>query len=67
MVDGDNQLFVDLDNVLHVQMLVSVIKKRDAFVLQEFVHLPDQAIVHDEQGNCYTNQVIFAFTKDEQL
>lgn len=67
LVDGDNQLFVDLDNVLHVQMLVSVIKKRDAFVLQEFVHLPDQAIVHDEQGNCYTNQVIFAFTKDEQL
>ena len=66
LVDGDNQLFVDLNNVFHVQMLVSVIKKREAFFLQEFVHFPDQAIVHDEQGNCYTNQVIFAFTKDEK-
>jgi len=67
LVDGDNKLFVDLNNVLQVQMLFSVIKQRDTFTLQEFIHLPDKAIVHDEQGNCYTNQAIFTFTKDERL
>lgn len=59
--DGDNTLFVDMENSLSVQVLFSVIKKRPAFKLEEFPFDPDSAIVKDVDQGSYTNEFVFGF------
>jgi hypothetical protein len=64
--DGDNELFVDMENRLSVQTLVSVIKKRKSFQLEEFPFDPDHALVKDRHGNTFTNEFIFGFYKSQK-
>ena len=65
LADGDNELFVDLDNPLMIKMLTSVIKKRPSFQLQEFLHSNEKADVCDEKGRYYTNQIVLSFVKEK--
>ncbi len=64
--DGDNELFVDLENVLSLQTLYSTIKKRPAFQLEEFPFDTENAVVKDENGNCFTNEFVFGFYKTQK-
>lgn len=65
LVDGDNELFVDFENALSVKTLFSVVKKRTSFILKEFPFCKQNAIVKDEKGDVYTNQIVLAFYKDK--
>lgn len=65
LVDGDNELFVDFENALSVKTLFSVVKKRPSFILKEFPFSKQNAIVKDEKGDVYTNQIVLAFYKDK--
>ena len=60
--DGDNELFVDLENALSIRTLFSVIKKRTFFLLEEFIFNPDTAVVKGEEG-VFTNEFIISFYK----
>lgn len=64
--DGDNTLFVDMDNYLSIQVLYSVVKKRPQFSLEEFPFDPEHAIVKDVNGGVYTNEFIFSFYKTNE-
>jgi hypothetical protein len=64
--DGDNELFVDMENSLSVQTLVSVVKKRKSFQLEEFPFDPDNALVKDDKGAAFTNEFIFGFYKSQK-
>ena len=64
--DGDNELFVDMESRLSVQTLISVIKKRKSFQLEEFPFDPENALVKDEHGNAYTNEFVFGFYKSQK-
>jgi hypothetical protein len=64
LVDGDNELFVDLTSPIFIGMLLDTIKKRSNFKLVEFIHSPENAIVRDKVGNSYMSQFVFAFYKD---
>lgn len=64
LVDGDNELFVDLENPLLIKMLITVIKKRTSFQLQEFLHNAENAEVYDKEDGYYTNQVVLSFVKE---
>ncbi|MCL2042327.1 MAG: lantibiotic dehydratase family protein [Bacteroidales bacterium] len=64
--DGDNDLFVDMESRLSVQTLISVIKKRKSFQLEEFPFDPDNALVKDEHGNAFTNEFVFGFYKSQK-
>lgn len=59
LVDGDNELLVNLNNYSSVVMLLETIKNRDEFVLKEFLH-QNEGLVSSEQGY-HTNQVIVSF------
>lgn len=62
--DGDNELFIDMNNSLSIQTLYSIIKKRPSFQLEEFPFDKNNAIIRNEKGECYTNEFIFGFYKE---
>lgn len=62
MPDGDNELFVDWDNVLSVRSLFSIIKKREIIIFTEFLFEPENAVVTGKDG-VYLNECIVAFYK----
>ena len=63
--EGDNELFINLENPLMVRTLFSVIKNKDIFQIQEFLFDPETAIVKSDEGS-FNNQFILAFYKDKQ-
>lgn len=57
IAEGDNELFIDMDNEACLQILASTLIKKERVVLQEFLHTADQCWVKGEEGH-YTNEVI---------
>ena len=64
--EGDNELFINLENPLLVRTLFSVIKNKDIFQIKEFLFDPETAVVKSEEGS-FNNQIILAFYKEKQL
>lgn len=64
MPDGDNELFVDWNNLEYIHSLFSIIKKRQEIKFTEFLFNPDTAIISDASNKPYTNECIVAFYKD---
>jgi thiopeptide-type bacteriocin biosynthesis protein len=59
LCEGDNELFVNLNNILSTRMFINLIKTRNEIVLKEFLFSKENAIVKDEAGS-YINQIIFS-------
>jgi hypothetical protein len=66
LADGDNELLIDFESFLSIQMLHSVVKKRTAFQLQEFLFTAEKNVVEDGKGNGFTNEFIFGFYKNDK-
>lgn len=60
--EGDNSLFVDLGSWLSVSVFLSVIRKKDTFVLKEFLFSPNNAVVKSHDG-VFANEFVFGFYK----
>lgn len=63
LVDGDNELLINLTDELSLKMFVAEIKKRPNINLKEFLFDEKTALVRDEQGNAYTNEFIAILQK----
>jgi hypothetical protein len=63
LADGDNELYVDMNNPLSIRAWLSVVKKRQVFSLEEFLFDPETAVVHGPEG-VFTNEFIFAFYRE---
>jgi len=61
--DGDNELYVDMNNPLSIRAWLSVVKRRQMFYLEEFIFNPETAVVKGPEG-VFTNEFIFAFYKE---
>jgi len=59
-VDGDNELYIDMNHPLSIRAWLSIVKKRPSFRLKEFLFNSTTAIVRGEEG-VFTNEFIFAF------
>ncbi|HEX2295887.1 MAG TPA: lantibiotic dehydratase [Actinomycetota bacterium] len=64
LADEDNQLLVDLDNVLSVEMLVELVRRRPHFRLAEMWPDPAEMVVSGE-GGTYVNEVLVPFVRTE--
>lgn len=62
--DEDNQLLVDLDNVLDVEMLVELVRRRPHFRLVEMWPDADEMVVTGGRGP-YVNEVLVPFVRKE--
>jgi len=65
LADGDNELYIDLNNPLSIRAWLSVVKKRSSFRLEEFLFDPTTAVVHGPEG-VFTNEFIFAFHRESK-
>ena len=65
-VDGDNELFIDLNNPLSIRAWLSVVKKRQSFKIEEFLFKSETAVVRGPEG-AFTNEFIFAFYRDTNI
>lgn len=61
--EGDNELTLNLNNILAIKTLISLVKKRQSFKLIEFLFNEDNLIVKNENGG-FTNEFIFSFYKE---
>ena len=53
---SDNELFIDLENAFCREHVVQSLKKKDVILL-EFLHMPENCFIRDENGS-YNNEVI---------
>jgi len=65
LADGDNELYVDLNNPLSIRVWLSIVKKRPSFRMEEFLFDPATAVVHGPEG-VFTNEFIFAFYRESK-
>ena len=61
--DGDNELFINLENALSARTLFSIVNKRISFILEEFLFDPNNAILKSNEG-AFTNEFIISFYKN---
>ncbi|MBV6485708.1 MAG: Nisin biosynthesis protein NisB [Flavobacteriales bacterium] len=64
LVEGDNELLIDLKNDWSLKMFISEIKNQQFIVLKEFLFEKETAFVKDNQGNSYTNEFIAILQKN---
>jgi hypothetical protein len=55
-----------MENLLSIRNLLDVVKQRKQFYLEEFPFDFENSLVFDNQGNRYTNEIIFSFYKEKQ-
>jgi thiopeptide-type bacteriocin biosynthesis protein len=64
VVDGDNELPIDLDNVLAVDTLVELIKGRDHATLVELFPGPDELVASGPEGR-FVHELVVPFVRRE--
>jgi len=65
LIEGDNELIINLENIDAVKLLISEVSKKSGFKLAEFL-FEKSDIVKGSQGH-YTNQFIVSFYNKEKL
>ncbi len=65
LIDGDNELLINLENLTSVKMWLDTVVKRDSFRLTEFLHGQDGVV--KKNGSYFTNQIIVSFFNQAKL
>ncbi|CAM3866488.1 MULTISPECIES: lantibiotic dehydratase [Flavobacterium] len=65
LVDGDNELLINTDEEIAIFSFIDTIKNRGSIHLEEFLFDTDQALIKDNDGNCFTNECV-AFLLNEE-
>lgn len=65
MPEGDNELFVDWENVISIRSLFSVIRKKLGVTFKEFLFEPENAVAKSNSG-VYRNECLVAFYKNKE-
>ena len=56
--EGDNELLIDMENQNCLKLLRDSLMKQELVRLEEFLAVPDQCFVQDEEGSKFNNQII---------
>ncbi|MEH3113741.1 lantibiotic dehydratase [Pedobacter terrae] len=62
-IEGDRELLIDFNSVLGLELLTQNLKK-NTVILYEFLHEDDHALIIDDAGETFINEVIIPFRKE---
>lgn len=65
LVEGENELMVDLTNEVNIRILVDEWKKKGSIRLAECLSTPENCFIKDGQGRRYVNEFIFPISSDQ--
>ncbi|MDH7446917.1 lantibiotic dehydratase family protein [Aquimarina sp. 2201CG14-23] len=65
LVEGDNELLINLENVNSIQMWIQQIKKKSNFKITEFLFTEKGIVANGNQ--CYTNQIVVSFYNQKKM
>lgn len=60
IMEGDNELYIDLANAVSVKLLQSMLEKKEKITVQEIIGTPDRCWIKGAAGR-FTNEVIIPF------
>lgn len=60
IMEGDNELYIDMKNEVSVKLLQTMLEKKDKLTVQEVIGTPDQCWIKGPSGR-FTNEVIIPF------
>jgi thiopeptide-type bacteriocin biosynthesis protein len=63
LIEGDNELLIDLENETSLKMFISTIKKKGLIILQEFLFDIKKGVVQNENKKMYTNECMAILLK----
>lgn len=63
LADGDNTLLVDLENILWLETLLSLVARRPSFELQECFPSPDHLVVTGPEGR-FCHELVVPFLRE---
>ena len=66
LIEGDNELLINLKNVTSIRMLLNAVKHKSNFKLTEFI-FENSSLIKDQSGEDYTNQVVVSFYKNDEI
>lgn len=66
LIEGDNELLINLNNLTSLKMFLEIIKNKNKFKITEFLFTED-TIIKDSNGENYTNEVVVSFYKTNDL
>jgi hypothetical protein len=66
LVEGDNKLLIDLNSEISVQLLLSTVRNKNEFIVEEFLFSEDE-IIKNKEGLSFCNQFIVSFYNDTKL
>lgn len=61
--EGDNDLYVNLNNITSMKMFIDSLKNIEFIKLNEFIFSDKKQVVKDIDGNSYANEIILSFYK----
>jgi hypothetical protein len=61
LTEGDNKLCIHLKNSTLLKLLLSTVKEKKWFILEEFLPKSEQSIVKDAKGEIFCNQIIVSY------
>lgn len=64
LVEGDNELFLDLENSVFLSLFVKSISNSNQIELLEFLFQPTNCVVKDKEERMYANEFIMTFAKE---
>jgi thiopeptide-type bacteriocin biosynthesis protein len=64
LIEGDNELFIDTENLHCLKLLRDAMQKNDAVIVEEFLSTPDQCFVKNKDGNRFVSQLIIPINKN---
>lgn len=61
---GDNELFIDLNDILSIRILISILLKSKKLIVSEFLFCDKDAVIINQEGDSYCGEFLFAFYKN---
>lgn len=65
LIEGDNELLINLENLTCIKMLLTIVKNKKRFKIAEFLYVKESLVRKENEH--YTNEVIIGFYNDRKF